>query len=66
MENQSREGAERADQRDRHDQDRNQRRSPALQEQIDDEDHEHECDDERLDDLLQRLGDERRRAVGIE
>jgi hypothetical protein len=47
------EGAERADQRYGHDQNRNQRRAPALQEQVDDEYDEHERNSERLDNFFQ-------------
>ena len=57
------EGAEGTDERNGHDQDRNQRCAPTLQEQVDDEHDQHEGDDQRLDHLFQRLGDERRRAV---
>ena len=59
-----RERAEGADERNRYDQDRNQRRAPALQEQVDDEYDQHKGHDQRLHHLFQRLGDERRRAVG--
>ena len=41
-----------ADQRDRHSQERNERRAPALEEDIDDNDHEDQRLEERVDDLL--------------
>ena len=43
---------ERADQRDRHRQQRNQRGAPALKKEVDDQDHQDERDHQRFDDFL--------------
>ncbi len=60
---QRRERSKGTDERNRYHQDRDQRRTPALQEQEDDEHDQHEGYEQRLDHLFQGFGDERRRAV---
>ena len=57
-----RENDERAHQRDRYSQQRNQRGAPALQEDIDNQDHKPEGDQERYDDFLDALRDRARRV----
>ena len=54
---------ERTDQRHRHGGERNDRRAPALQEQVDDEEHEQHRLAERLQDFTDRHLDEARRVV---
>ena len=56
-----REKYERADQRDRHGKQRNQRGAPALQEDVDHQDHQREGDQKRYDDFLHAFGDRARR-----
>src|SRR5262249_3191911 len=51
----------RSDQRDRYGQKWDERRTPALQEDVNDDDHQDDGDDQRLDDLLDALGDGARR-----
>ena len=58
-----REKHERADQRDRHGEQRNQRGAPALQEDVDHQDYEREGDQQRYDDFLHAFRD---RARGIQ
>src|SRR5580704_22100 len=53
---------ERAHERNRHRQKRNQRGTPALQEKIDDEDHQDEGDQKGLNDFLDALGNRTRRV----
>ena len=54
---------ERADDRHRHGDQRNQRRPPVLQEQQHDDGHQDDGVAQRLEDLVDRLVDERRRVV---
>ena len=58
------ESGEGADQRDRHRDERDDRRAPALQEQVDDEEHQQHRLGQRLHDLGDRHLDEVRRVVG--
>ena len=57
---------ERADQRYRDGDHRNDRRPPALQEQVDDADHQDDRDDDRLDHLVDGLADEGGRVVDVD
>ena len=57
-----REEDERADERDRHGHQRNQRRAPVLQEDEDDDDDERDRFEQRVDDLVDALGDRQRRV----
>ena len=57
------ERSEGADERNGHHQNRNQRRTPALQEKEDDEHDQHKGYEQGLDHLFERLGHERRGAV---
>ena len=54
---------ERSDQRDRHGEQWNQGRAPALQEEVHDEDHQDDGDQQRLDDLLDPF---RHRSRGVQ
>ena len=55
---------ERADQRDRHGEHRNQRRAPALQKNKDDDGHQNQRDDERAQDVVHALRNGERGVEG--
>ena len=61
-----RQQGERADKRDRYGNYGNDRRTPALQEEIDDPDYQKDRDADGLDDLVYGLRDESRRIVDVQ